>query len=416
MSSSVQDHLINRIARFGPITFSEFMETALYSHGQGYYSNIKYHDQSPDFFTSPTAHPAFGSLLSLQLEEMWNLMEMPPVFTIVEVGAGNRLLANDILQYIKNLNPRFQKAIKYYCIDRSRKDYFSNRDQPTQLDFPNNVIHWIESEHLPLNKLVGCILSNELLDAMPVHRVTVHKGHLKELLVGYEDGKFVEIISDPSTKELNARLEKEEIHLKERQLAEICLSLEPWMKNISEALERGFVLTIDYGHPAKLLYSPTKPYGTIRCYYNHTLSQNPYERVGLQDITAHVDFTAVMTLGKQYGLKNDGFESQANFMNHLGLTTLIRGLRNLNIEQRERDANRMGMLELSRMGGLGEFRVLVQSKGINKRNITGFEGPSETWSDRLKTLPIPLLNKEHLNLMQARYPHTAWSWEYNPFK
>ena len=188
MSSSVQDDLINRIARFGPITFSEFMETALYSHGQGYYSNIKYHDQSPDFFTSPTAHPAFGSLLSLQLEEMWNLMEMPPVFTIVEVGAGNRLLANDILQYTKNLNPRFQKAIKYYCIDRSRKDYFSNRNQSTQLDFPNNLIHWIESEHLPLNKLVGCVLSNELLDAMPVHRVTVHKGQLKELLVGYEDG------------------------------------------------------------------------------------------------------------------------------------------------------------------------------------------------------------------------------------
>ena len=408
MTASVQDVLKERIVRRGPVSFSEFMEMALYWPRGGYYSRAAWEGHSADFFTAPAAHPAYGALLSLQLEEMWHVLGRPPLFTIAEAGAGTGLLSREVLRYARHLEPGFQQAMRYYAIDRSARDW---EEEAATSEVASVPVTRIRAAGLPLRGFTGCVLSNELLDALPVHGVTVCEGRLQELLVGYEDGQFVEVIGEPTTAALGARLEAEGVTLAEGQRAEICLALEPWIQDATASLERGFVLTVDYGHLAQTLYAPERHQGSLRCYYQHTLSGNPYGRVGVQDITAHVDFTAVIALGERYGLDSHGLERQSTFLANLGLTALQRRLTSQGLGQQERDANRMGMLELGRVGGMGEFKVLVQSKGIGEARLTGLEGGSPAWERRLEELPLPLLGEEHMKLMEARYPHTAWQWE-----
>ena len=400
MASSVEEALKEQIARQGHLTFAQFMELALYWPHGGYYSQAQRHPG--DYFTAPAAHPAFGALLSLQLEEMWRLLDCPASFTVVEQGAGSGLLARDILRYAHHLEPRFHQAVRYIAIDRFQGAPMSG----------DPSYEWIQSAGLPVKEDInGCLLSNELLDALPVHRVTLRGGRLQEIYVTLHDGAFLEAIDEPSTPLLGARLEEEGVALAEGQRAEVCLALEPWMQEVAACLKRGFLLTIDYGHTAQALYAPERVQGSLRCYYQHTLAGNPYVRVGAQDITAHADFTAVATLGKRYGLANHGLQSQAAFLKNLGLDAFQRGLAASGLDQPERDANRMAMLELARPGGMGDFKVLVQSKGVPEPRVTGLEGPTPSWTQRLQELPLPLLEEEHLRLMEARYPHTAWSWE-----
>ncbi len=411
MASSVEEVLKRRIADRGPIPFAEFMELALYWPHGGYYPQARFGDYAGDFFTAPAAHPAFGALLCLQLEEMWRLLDCPPRFTIVEQGAGGGLLARDIRRYAGHLEPRFHRAIRYIAIER-RPPARPVRDTAAVASEPTGTpVEWIQSVGLPLHGITGCVLSNELLDVFPVHRVTVHQGRLQEIYVGLKDGRFIEVMGEPSTTALGDRLQEEGVTLAENQRAEVCLALEPWIQQVTACLKRGFVLTIDYGHTAQTLYAPERLRGSLRCFYQHTMSMNPYVRVGDQDITSHVDFTAVMALGQRHGLANLGLERQATFLANLGLGTLQRRLAGSDLGQRERDANRMGMLELARAGAMGEFKVLVQSTGVGTPKITGLEGASPPWSERLRELTLPLLEEEHLQLMEARYPHTAWEWE-----
>ncbi|MCZ6892190.1 MAG: SAM-dependent methyltransferase, partial [Chloroflexi bacterium] len=156
MTPSVQDVLKERIAGRGPISFSEFMELALYWPHGGYYSEAASERHPADFFTAPAAHPAYGALLSLQLEEMWQVLGRPPLFTIVEPGAGTGLLSLDILRYAQYLDPEFQRAVRYCAIDRSPRHRL-----------PGAVLEWIRAVGVPLRGLTGCVLSNELLDAFP---------------------------------------------------------------------------------------------------------------------------------------------------------------------------------------------------------------------------------------------------------
>ena len=186
-----------------------------------------------------------------------------------------------------------------------------------------------------------------------------------------QEDRLVELLDDVSTDDIRARLESEDIYLAEGQVAEVCLELEPWARQAAMMLQRGFVLTIDYGYPSVDLYDVQRSQGTLRCYYRHTLTGNPYEHIGEQDITAHVDFTAVASLGQQYGLEPYPLLSQASFLNNLGLSLLMERLHSEDLGQRERDANRMAMLELARPGGMGDFKVLVQRKGTACHRLSG---------------------------------------------
>ena len=399
---SLEQVITQRIASEGRITFADFMELALYWPNGGYYTSPRPTEPAPDYFTAPQAHPSFGALLALQLEEMWQLLGRPNPFDVVEQGAGSRQLARDIQGYAQHLHASFSQALRYVTVDRSAGDTSGEASGPSNI---------VSTGGLPFRRVTGCVLSNELLDALPVHRVVVRGGRLKEIYVTMKDDQLQEVEDEPSTDSMQARLEQEQVRLQEGHRTEVCLELDSWMGEVAATLERGFVLTIDYGHAAHELYSPARSQGTLRCYYLHTLTANPYVRIGQQDVTAHVDFTAVASLGARNGLAGLPLITQGMFLNNLGLQMFLRRLSPAELDQTARDANRMGMLELARAGGMGEFKVLVQSKGLNRPEVTGTHGATEEWKERLGSLPLPLLDADHLSLMLAKYPHGTPSWE-----
>ena len=390
---SLQDVVFQRISEHGKITFAEFMELALYWPNGGYYPRLGAAPPPQDYYTAPMAHPAFGALIALQLEEMWRLIGEPSQFTVIEQGAGTGRLAADIQDFSQRLDPSFHRSLQYIAVDRA--------DGPAPFSL----------EDVAASSIVGCILSNELLDAFPVHRVTVRNGKLLEIYVTRQEGRLVELLDDVSTDDIPARLESEGVHLAEGQLAEVCLELEPWARQATTMLQRGFVLTIDYGYPSADLYDVRRSQGTLRCYYRHTLTGDPYRHIGEQDITAHVDFTAVASLGRRYGLEPYPLLSQANFLNSLGLPLFMERLHSENLGQRERDANRMAMLDLARPGGMGDFKALVQRKGTDCHRLSGVHGASQEWEQRVRCLPLPRLSGQHVDLLAARYPHASEDWE-----
>ncbi len=398
---SLEQVIDQRIASEGRITFADFMELALYWPNGGYYTSPRPTEPAPDYFTAPQAHPTFGALLALQLEEMWQLLDRPDSFDVVEQGAGSGQLARDIQGYARHLDASFSRALRYVTVDRSAGDVNGENSGPSS----------IVSTGLPFRRVTGCVLSNELLDALPVHRVVARDGQLREVYLTMKDGHLHEVEDEPSTDSIQARLELEKVRLGEGHRAEVCLELHPWMKQVASTLERGFVLTIDYGHAAQELYSPRRSGGTLRCYYRHTLTANPYEHIGRQDLTTHVDFTAIASLGARNGLAALPLVTQGMFLNNLGLQLFLRRLSAAGLDQTARDANRMGMLELARPEGMGEFKVLVQSKGVDRPEITGSHGATDERKERLAGLPLPLLDDEHLSLLRAKYPHATPSWD-----
>lgn len=388
--------IIDLIRREGAITFARFMEMALYHNPGGYYvSSTQRIGPQGDFYTSPLAHPAFGALIAVQLEQMWEVMDAPGRFVVVEIGSGKGVLARDVVDYAHNLSSDFFNALDYITVDRTRPDGPANW-QP------------ITSEKLPLRKVTGCILSNELLDAMPVHRVMRKDGRLQEMYVDVENGELVDVMAEPSTSRLQERFESLRVKLEEGQEAEVNLLLEDWVRDVSSVLERGYALTFDYGYEATDLYSPKRLKGTLMCHYKHTVGHNPLTRVGEQDITAHVDLTSLMKLGQEYGLRPCGTVSQAQFLKNLGIGSLLKKLNAAGLSSADYNANRLGMQNLVDPEGMGNFQVVVQSKGSVPPGLDGL-GPGGVSRIEALDLPSPLLADHHINLLAGRYPHLAWS-------
>ena len=179
MNAEAEIHRL--IATRGRITFAEFMEVALYHPGGGYYTSGDRVGASGDYYTSPSVHPAFGALLAVQLFQMWQLLGRPESFTVAEAGAGNGLLGRDIANSAADLPVPFRQALRYVCIDRR-----ASAGLEAGLDGVSRVC----ANGVPLRGVVGCVLSNELLDAMPVHQVTCEDGELKELYVVARDGEL----------------------------------------------------------------------------------------------------------------------------------------------------------------------------------------------------------------------------------
>jgi len=375
-----------RIARHGPITFAEYMARALYGPG-GYYAR---NDFGADYYTSPQVHPAFGALLAVQLFQFWSLLDRPDPFFVIEPGAGAGLLGRDICCAASHLPEDFADSLRYVAVDRRPvgREVFG----PTFTQITGDALR------LPLRNVTGCVISNELPDALPVHRVRMERGALRELYVGIEsdvadgyEGQLVEVLGAPSTPGLERRLADIGVNLSDGQIAEICLQLDGWSSSVASSLDAGFVLTIDYGRSAHDLYDPVqRPYGTLVTYRSHRQTDTPLLDPGRQDITAQVDFTSLGLVGERAGLATVGNMPQGRFLTRLGLQTIRRNRapsRNetsgwitipLNPEgtlpevlgepfEPRPDEVRdwlTGLTHLSRPGGLGDFRVLMQAKGI----------------------------------------------------
>jgi len=392
------------IEKHGKITFQTFMETALFAPDAGYYASPMRRSLARDYYTAPNTHPIFGSLIAVQLEQIWEQMDRVTPFHIVEVGAGSGSLGRDILSYSSKLSSGFQNAIEYVSIDI----------QPRTQD--SKKLHTIRALGLPVRNIVGCILSNELIDSFPVHRFAIHDGIIKEIYVTLDTNyELTEVLDSPSTSLIGERIASLDIRLPEGFQGEVCLDLETWTRDISKSLEKGFILTFDYGQAAHQMYSDAHNSGTLRTFYRHTQTHNPYFMPGEQDITSDVDFTSLISLGECYNLEYVGIIPQREFLYNLGFQKHLNTLTHMGLNQRDLDSNRMSMLDLVKLGQMGDFKVLAQHKGIpTSPNLAGFldqDSPKESLDGSTIFPDTPLLTPRHVPLMDAKYPHLSWDWE-----
>jgi len=384
----------NLIHSKGKITFAQFMDIAMFSPESGYYNSSDIWGVQGDYYTSPMAHPCFGAMLSIQLFQMWALLNKPDPFYVVELGCGNAILGKSILSYSRNFSTRFANSLQYIFIDRLTRSAPGSGDN----------FQYIESDGMPISNLTGCFLSNELLDSFPVHRVTVRNGELKEMYVAQRDNELTEIIDNLSNPQLEQRFTDLNIKLAENQIAEVNLSVESWLKAISHALNKGFILTIDYGDLSEHLYSPDiRFHGSLTTYYKHTQTDNPFSRIGYQDITAQVDFTSLMQMGTKVGLNPYFYGTQKRLLDNLGHEMFMKKLVDSHLDRRTTTNNRFGFNSLVDMNGLGKFKVLIQGKDVGEPHIWASEPDSQLLS-LLSNLPFPFIEEGHMSLLDGRYP------------
>ena len=367
--SSLTNIISSEIKASGPMTFARFMDLALYHPEHGYYSAPEPRiGREGDYYTSTDVHPMFGRLIARQLEEMWNILGRPAPFHIVEMGAGKGWLCSDTLEAARE-NSEFFNAITYVICERSHAMRARQAEITSRLALPDGKIRWANIEELA--GIEGCFLSNELVDALPVHRVVRRGDTLREVFVDLDSDGFIEREEAPSCAELADYFSFVGVELEDGQQAEIRLAARDWLREVRRALRRGFVLTIDYGHDAEHLYAPRKFRGTLMCYHCHTANEEPLMRVGEQDMTAHVDFTALMKWGTTAGLDVTGFTNQAFFLLSLGLDEAMR-LEALTVMAPDAALKQsMSLKRLISPDGLGAFRVLIQHAGIEKPALRG---------------------------------------------
>jgi SAM-dependent MidA family methyltransferase len=365
--------LAERIRRFGPLTFADYMRECLYHPVHGYYSEAE-STRFADYYTSVDVHPIFARLLARQFAEMWEQLGCPAKFVLVEAGAGVGRFAGQVLDFCAAKLPAFYDALRYVAMERSA----SRREQAAIHSQRYAAAgHFAASAEIPVRIAAGCVFSNELVDALPVHRVVMDGGAMKEIFVGFRDGCFVDVLAPLSTCAISEYFAAQNIALCEGQHGEAALEACDWITEIGRRLERGYVLTIDYGHSAADLFNEHHMLGTLLAYQNHRASEDFYALPGEQDLTAHVNFTALELWGKRARLETAGFTSQTSFLLALGQGNEFADLYDEGQTEAERTKARLQLKTLIHPEGMGErFQVLVQRKGVGASPLTGFVGIS----------------------------------------
>jgi SAM-dependent MidA family methyltransferase len=376
--------IIREIQTSGPISFARFMELALYHPTFGYY--MRFQDKtdaeqpagglgedrigwSGDYYTSCDVSPVLANSVAKQIAQMDELLDRPDPFTVIEMGAGKGVLARDVLTACRTVSETLSKRLRYVIIERSPMMQASQQRLLAEWIGEQGCMTWLGSvTELPTAHIEGVLISNELVDAFPVHRIRIVDGEPREVWVDFVDGRFCERLQACSTQELQdyvRRLAAHDVVLAEGACADINLLAVPWMKDVARVLRRGFVVTIDYGHLAHDLYGPERAKGTLLCYYHHMASDDPYQRIGLQDMTTHVDFSMLAAVGEAEDLHVTGLTNQMSFLTSLGVERVLESLE-------PGSAEFQSVLQLLRPNGMGStFKILIQHKGIAKPELDG---------------------------------------------
>ena len=353
------------------------MEMALYDEEHGYYmTQVLEQDQSSrerigwngDFYTAPELSPILAKTLVRQVLEIDAQLGHPTSFTFVEMGGGNGTFAVDFLRHCQGLAPDFLNRLQYSLVERSPflQALQASRIQEAMGVWAEGHLVWVSSlEQLDSDSVTGVMFSNELVDAFPVHRVRLESDHLQEVYVDYEDGKCVERLGPLSSQNLDEYMHAQGVELCEGQTSELHVAVSPWLSQVSRVLHRGIVITVDYGHTSSDYYASDRINGTFLCYYRHSVSTNPFTRVGEQDMTAHVNFSALAKTGREYGLSPMGFTTLANWLMGLGVEEMV--------EDQDQESQEIQHLsQLLRPHGMGTtFKVFVQQKGLESMSLQG---------------------------------------------
>lgn len=347
----------------GPITFARFMERALYEPGHGYYRRPEAGPgmAGADFLTAPEAHPIFGAAVGRVVEQAWEALGRPAPFTITEPGAGSGALAAGLLGSLRDLGSPLAEVARYRPveIEEARPDAIRARLDGLGLAgmLAGGPADGVEA---------GVVVANEVLDALPVHRVVGRSGEVRELLVGLAaDGGFAPVEAGPTTPELAARLAADGVVLAEGQVTEICLAIEPWLRTATAHLERGVVVLVDYTQEPAELHGPGRPDGTLRTFARHAVGGDPLRHIGRQDLTATVDLAAVRAAAASVGLEALGETSQAELIARVGTTDLVNAyLTRPGATVQDAFTLRSALLRLLDPRGMGGFRVLAFGRGL----------------------------------------------------
>ena len=358
------------------ISFAEYMAAVLYMPEQGYYAQADMQlGPQGDFITSAHLGCDFGELLAEQLAEIWQRLGYPKPFNLVEMGPGQGLIADQILSYLQRHYSDCWAALDYVLVETSAALMAVQQSRLRSWQDQGVPIQWRSLSEISAESIVGCVFSNELVDALPVHRVRLTDSGLQEVYVTLSKDElgFEDTLGELSTPRLADYFEQVGIALTPETYpvgycTEVNLAALDWLSATASKIKQGALITIDYGYPAHRYYGRSRTQGTLQCYYQHSHHNDPYRFVGHQDITAHVDFTALEKQGEICGLKTLGLTQQGLFLMALGLGDRLTALAEVtatdpasfNAALRRRDS----LHRLIDPMGLGNFWVLVQSKGF----------------------------------------------------
>lgn len=368
MEATLSEIIRNKILIEGPISFHDFMEMALYYPGLGYYTSTR--DKigiRGDYYTSPHLTEIYGKLIARQLEEMWLLLEKKD-FTVVEYGAGMGVLCLDILNYLK-YNSELYEKLRYCIIEKSETMRRKELEVLNGAGITDGKISWYDSIS-EITAFTGCVLASEVLDNFSVHKVVMEESGLMEVFVDYHFG-FIEV-QKPASDILKDYFTRLNVILPEGFHAEVNLQAIEWIKEISVSLKKGFVLTVDYGFPSSELYRPYRRLGTLICYNKHTVNDLPYCDIGQQDITAHVNFSALNLWGTRHGLSNCGFTTQSQFLTALGLAELLRKPEETRMNN-YRLKEKLLLLHTLLLSMGKRLKVMIQHKGLQQPVLSGLQ-------------------------------------------
>jgi len=346
----------------GSIPFARFMELALYHPTHGYYcAEGGQIGREGDFITSVAVGPVFGGFLAMQFAEMWERMGRPKPFTLLELGSHRGWLAEDVLAWARQRRPDFADAVEYWICDSNAASVSPVSTQRKSFTTWYDIPNW---------SVVGCIFSNELVDALPVHRIRrTSPSEWKEFYVTFGERGWVWELGPPSFSIDCLPLTLREFPYPPGYMTEVHLAALDWVREMARILKRGFLLTIDYGYTEAEYYAPHRPNGTLRCYHRHEVNTEPLERVGEQDITAHVNFGALITQGIPLGLDFTGLIDQSRFLMGIGQDEIERIV---NARPGQPDKARRQLQMLLNPADMGRaFKVLIQHKGVDAPRLSG---------------------------------------------
>ena len=383
MSDPLRTLIVRRIRDQGPLTVAAFMEMALYHPELGYYTRApRRTGRAGDFYTSVDVGPQFGALLAAQIEEMRRLHAAGSSgFDLVEVGAGNGQLARDVLDAAESAHPALHAAARLTLVETSPAARAAHRET---LGPHRGRLH-ASTSALP-DRVSGVIVANELLDALPTHAVTMTEVGLREVYVDADGGRLVERAGPPSSPALEGYIDRLGVTPQPGWRGEVNLAAVDWVRSAARRLARGFLVLIDYGHPARELYAGHHASGTLTTFQRHlvdTAGTDPDRRDGAawladpgeRDITSHVDFTSIELAARDEGLEVLGFVDQTRFL--LGLGALDDPAAAADTAGALR--RRLALKTLLAPGGLGStHQVLVLGKGVGRPALRGC---SFTWRE-----------------------------------
>lgn len=353
--------------RGAPITFREFMETALYG-ANGYYTSMgTARDGRDDYLTSPQTHPEFGARVARCLQRIWSAMGKPDSFSVFELGCGDGTLGSAVSNEID------QAAESDYPEAREFRNAVRYRGHDIRLDASEAQIPWtLNQDWSNHGEPIHCMLSNELLDSFPVHRYMVRDSELWEIMVDVgHDGKLQESVTPTPAQHNLPQIGRPISAYPDGYILEYSPAVNEWAKRVSQSISRGYILTIDYGHRRDILYRPDRVGGTLRCYNNHVLGSDPFRQVGNHDITSHVDFTLVDESLAKFNFKPSvPLMTQTDFLYCYGYEDAVMNARRNLVEARNADESNQlktelaSLMALSDPRNLGSFKVAIHGRDV----------------------------------------------------